>query len=270
MSVDTLMTTERDRKQAVQAAFARAADTYDAHVDVQRDVAEGLLRRLLAGPAPVRILEIGCGTGNLTQGLANAWPEAQILAIDFCPEMLAVARRKLAGRANVAFEAADGERIVAEEGLFDLITSSAAFQWFDDLPLAARRFAQMLAPAGRLAFAMFGPGTFRELTQVLAQVWPEAVPAAANFLEAETLRALMSAQFCQVEIAEENYRREYPSLLELLRKIQHTGTGAGQWHGMLSPSRLRRIEAAYRAAEGGIAASYQVYFCEARRKSIAA
>lgn len=269
MSVDTLMTIERDRKQAVQAAFARAAGTYDAHVDVQRDVAAGLLRRLSAGSAPSHILEIGCGTGNLTQGLADAWPEAEILAIDFCPEMLAVARRKLAGRSGVSFEATDGERYVAEEGRFDLITSSAAFQWFDDLPLAASRFARMLAPAGRLAFAMFGPGTFRELTKVLAQQWPEAVPAAASFLEADVLRTLMAAQFGKLEIAEENYRREYPSLLDLLRKIQHTGTGAGQWQGMLSPSRLRRIEAAYRAAEGGIVASYQVYFCEARRRALA-
>lgn len=250
-----------DRKQAVRAAFARAAETYDAHVDVQRDVAAELLARLAADPRPARrILEIGCGTGHFTRGLAEAFPEAEIRAIDFCPEMLAVARGKLAGLGRVTLDAADGERMEGPAGGLDLIASSAALQWFGDLAGAAARFARLLAPEGRLVFALFGPGTFRELAGVLARSWPAARPSAAEFLDREHLQGLLAGHFGRVEIVEKEYRREYPSLVDLLKKIKHTGVGAGQGHGLLSPARLRRLEADYRAAHGGIVASYQVFY----------
>jgi malonyl-CoA O-methyltransferase len=264
LTLSTKHLVPRDRKQAVRAAFARAADSYDAHVDVQRDVSAELLARLAAQRlAPRRILEIGCGTGSFTRGLAQTFAEAEIRAIDFCPEMLCVARAKLAGLARVSFDAADGEQLEGSPGEWDLIASSAALQWFADLPKAAARFARLLAPQGRLAFALFGPGTFRELAGVLAESWPEAHPAAAAFLDSDQLQALLRAQFSRVEIVEKEYRREYPSLVDLLRKIKHTGVGAGESRGLLSPARLRRIEAEYLAMHGKIVASYQVFYCDA-------
>jgi malonyl-CoA O-methyltransferase len=260
-------TIERDRKQAVRAAFARAADTYDAHVDVQRDVAAELLARLTRDASGLRrILEIGCGTGHFTRGLAEAFPQADIRAIDFCPEMLAVARRKLAGLARVSLDVADGERVEGPAGELDLIASSAALQWFLDLPTALERFARLLAPEGRLAFALFGPGTFRELTEVLASRWPQVRPAASGFLDRDPLQALLAARFESVEVVEKTYRREYPSLVDLLKKIKHTGVGAGQGHGLLSPSRLARLESDYRSAHGAIVVSYQVFYCHGRCK----
>ena len=104
----------------------------------------------------VRVLEIGCGTGELTLAMAEAG--AVVTAIDISPRMLAVAERKLqkAGFADkVELKLMDaalvGDRF--EEGSFDLVVSSLAFS---EMTSQARVYVlktllTLLAQGGRLA-----------------------------------------------------------------------------------------------------------------------
>lgn len=75
-----------------------AAEKYDQAATVQRVAARELFQRIhtcMAGKKPMRILEIGCGTGLLTEHLRACWPDADILATDFAPNMLARAKSRL-------------------------------------------------------------------------------------------------------------------------------------------------------------------------------
>lgn len=94
-----------------------------------------------------RILEIGCGTGQLTAYLAAL--SASVVAIDIAPSMVDQARRQLAGSA-VRFEAVSFEEFEAEPGSFDLIVSATAFHWIDP-DVAWSKSARLLRPGGWLA-----------------------------------------------------------------------------------------------------------------------
>jgi len=147
------------RKALIGAAFAAASDRYEAGAGIQRIVAQhlaGMAARERKAPG-ARLLEIGCGTGLLTREICALWPDAELTATDLAPEMVeATARAGLGAR----LMAMDGEAPSFEGPWFDLILSSLAFQWFEDLPLALARLHGLLRPGGSLYFATMGAESF--------------------------------------------------------------------------------------------------------------
>ena len=87
---------ERDKK-AIRLAFSGAAATYDGEAQVHRHAAQrlaGKLSELPLGPKPT-ILEVGCGTGLFTAGLAALYADATLLISDLSPAMVERCRRRL-------------------------------------------------------------------------------------------------------------------------------------------------------------------------------
>src|SRR5574337_923028 len=89
--VSTMDEYSLDRRQ-LRAAFERAARGYDPAAVLQREVGARLLERLeLTTLKPVRILDLGCGTGRQLRALRYRYPAAQIVAADLAFNMLAAA-----------------------------------------------------------------------------------------------------------------------------------------------------------------------------------
>src|SRR6185437_5823582 len=105
----------------------------------------GRIRSALAA-SPQRILEIGCGTGSLSERLAEAFPGSDLLLTDIAPSMLHRCRSRL-GEGH-RYQVLDGERPEDLAGHFDLIASSLALQWFTDLRGGLQRLSGLLAPGG--------------------------------------------------------------------------------------------------------------------------
>lgn len=266
------------QKEAVRKAFSRAAKTYDQHAEVQAEVEARFLARVesrFAGlPDPSRILEIGCGTGRGAAALLELFPRSTLLALDFCPEMIACAQRRwsatesLLGR--VEGRAVDAESFAPEVGdRFGLVASSGVFQWFADLQSFFARTAGWLAPSGELHFALFGARTFYELNETLSALERpaasrEAEVPAARFAIRSSISRWLAESFTDSNVETVTLVREYPDLLSLLRNLHHTGTHGRQWRGSLSPGRLRRWEAAYRERFGAVLATYEIHFGAAR------
>ncbi|WP_000463122.1 methyltransferase domain-containing protein, partial [Bacillus cereus] len=80
--------------------------------------------------------------GLLTRDIQTRWPGAELVATDISPKMLD--RAASAGLVAGTFLTMDGEAPSFEGEWFDLILSSLAFQWFDDLPAAIARLAALL------------------------------------------------------------------------------------------------------------------------------
>jgi tRNA (cmo5U34)-methyltransferase len=74
---------------------------------------------------PRNILELGCGTGNLTRLLHERWPESQISVVDFSPEMLQMTSEKLV-TAHLHPIESDFESLTLPPAQFDLVISSIA------------------------------------------------------------------------------------------------------------------------------------------------
>ena len=231
----------------VAATFSAAADTYDRSADAQRRVAAALAARIgaTALPARPRVLEIGCGTGFLTENLRALLPTARWLLTDISERMVARCRARF-GDAQVIVM--DGERPSCSPGAFDLISSSLAFQWFEDMETALAGLLRLLAPGGRMMFATLAEDSFRE--------WRAAYPLARTYPSVDHLR-------CFGAVEEERFTREYPDALAFLDHWRQIGADvprAGQ--RPLSPGALRR---ALRPFDTGIAVTYHVAYVDIKR-----
>jgi S-adenosylmethionine-diacylgycerolhomoserine-N-methlytransferase len=119
---------------------------------------EEVLQRVASvGPAPTRILEIGCGTGRNLLSLARRFPKAEITGVDLSAAMLAVAARKSApyGPRVRLVQQAYNAPLGATAG-FDLVLCSYALSMFNPGFEAAIAAAERdLVPGGRFALVDF-------------------------------------------------------------------------------------------------------------------
>lgn len=100
--------------------------------------------------SPPRIVDLGCGTGELTRVLHERFDGASTVGIDSSSEMLAKSPHDVA---NLKFERGDISAFAAENR-YDLIFSNAAVQWVDDHETLFARLARALTPGGQLAIQM--------------------------------------------------------------------------------------------------------------------
>ena len=141
--------TERDRikRHRQRTLFDGIAERYEAfRPGYPSQVVDFIIATAELGPG-ASILEVGCGTGQLTEQLAGSG--FRVKAIDIGPSMIAAARRRLTG-ADVLFEATSFENAAAADGSLDLIISAAAFHWIDP-EVAFGKSARLLRPGGWLA-----------------------------------------------------------------------------------------------------------------------
>ncbi|WP_243556167.1 malonyl-ACP O-methyltransferase BioC [Priestia megaterium] len=150
-------------KQLLKKRFNNHAKTYDAYADVQKSMANQLIDQLSTNffNQEIAILEIGCGTGYLTQLLCEKFPKAAITAVDLSSGMMELAKKKVT-EDRVSFICGDIEEI-SIEGHYDLIISNATFQWFNSLHTTIKNLYKQLKPTGNLLFSTFGNRTFQEL-----------------------------------------------------------------------------------------------------------
>jgi len=94
----------------------------------------------------LRVVDLGCGTGELTARLAERLPGSDVVGIDSSPEMLAQAAPL--GHAGLRFGQGSIEDV---EGRWDLVFSHAAIQWVDDHARLVPRLLSLVAPGGQLA-----------------------------------------------------------------------------------------------------------------------
>lgn len=258
---------QHQRKAAIRRKFSRAATTYDEHATVQKEAAEQLADRLPASDQG-SILELGCGTGNYTRLLADRFPESRLTALDFAAAMLAVARAKVRGE-RVSFHCQDAEVFLKNTlESYDLITSNATMQWFDDLPSTASLIAEHLNPGGTFLATIFGPEGLQELHDGLAAVNPGGVTLPIDsFPDQARLQAIFSSHFSRVEIEEWRLLRCYPGLTDLLRHIRRTGTGGPrQGAALLDRPRFAALEKWYLKEFGECRVSYQIFLVRCTRE----
>ena len=127
-----------------------------------------LLARVDAS-APAQVVDLGCGTGDLTLVLAERWSSARVTGVDSSEAMVAEASRRTAPD-RVRFELADLARWTPSAPV-DVLVSNAALHWLPDHPALLSRLVSLLAPGGVLAFqipANFDAPSHRRIDDVRA------------------------------------------------------------------------------------------------------
>jgi malonyl-CoA O-methyltransferase len=227
-------------RRRVAARFAEAAATYDAHSDVQRHAARRLAQRIAVAGLPPRahVLEIGCGTGHLTEHLAARLPGARIITTDIAPAMVTACRTRLARFPGIAYAVMDGMH-PAINGPFDLICANLAAQWFDDLPGAILGLTRLLAKDGMLALGILGAGSFREWQMACEKQGLR--PGTLAFPSAQQLKAAFPAGGT-IDLVQETWLDHPAGGLDFLRSLRAIGADTPlPGHTPLSVTNLRKV-----------------------------
>ena len=149
-------TFERD-VQAMFTHIVRRYDWFDHAASMGNDYlwrprALWDLSRFRAGePAIQRVLDIGCGTGDLTRLAARYFPSAQVVGADFTAAMLQIAdarTRPEATAPRVGYLRANAHRLPVPAESFDVVMSAFVARNLVDLPGAFREFRRVLRPRG--------------------------------------------------------------------------------------------------------------------------
>ena len=146
----TALPSGSDKRAAVRAMFDRIAPRYDA---LNRLLTAGLdqrwrreaLRLVAVGPGD-RVLDLACGTGDLSQLALERG--ARVIGLDFAGEMLRRARARV-GLAG--FVQGDGAALPLADATATVVTCGFALRNFVCLPEVFAELARVLAPGGRLA-----------------------------------------------------------------------------------------------------------------------
>lgn len=244
------------RKQQIADAFGRAARSYDDAAAPQRRaatlVAELARRQRL--PERPRLLEVGCGTGLLTRQIRDHWPDAELVVSDLSPAMVGHAAKgaMIAG----TFLSMDGEAPPFDGPWFDLILSSLAFQWFDDLPAAIARLTGLLRPGGSLFFSTMGADSFAE--------WRAAHDVAGesagtpDYPDLAALRAIL-AGYPDAFAFDEHWRHDFGGAKGFLAHLKGIGaTVPASSHAALTAAQLRSVMRAFDEAGGQM--TYHILF----------
>jgi trans-aconitate 2-methyltransferase len=115
----------------------------------------------IAAHEPRRVVDLGCGPGNLTETLAQRWPTATLDALDSSPEMVAAARAR-----GINAHVGDVTEWTPDPDT-DVVVTNAVLQWVPGHTELMRRWARQL-PAGAW-LAMQVPGNFAAPSHVLTR-----------------------------------------------------------------------------------------------------
>ncbi len=211
-------------KQKVISNFDAGAFYYDDYADVQKQIAIDLCHKIEGHPKT--ILEIGCGTGFLTEELKKKFPDVKILATDIAPNMVAKCQQKLKSD-NITFDVIDGENITINQK-FDLIISSMTFQWFEDLPKALEVLKRLLTAQGQIYFSLPNPQSFPEWHMVLQK---------NNIISGFVVTPINMG-----DVQTAIYQKQYKNALDFLHHIKKIGAhGTNSEHQNLNPMQLRKL-----------------------------
>jgi trans-aconitate 2-methyltransferase len=118
------------------------------------------------------VLDAGCGSGAVTEALVARLPRGRVVAVDGSHEMVAQARRRLAGDRRVEVLEADLLDLELPAPM-DVVFSSAVFHWIGDHPRLFARLHDTLRPGGRLLAQCGGEGNVAGVLEALSTVTRE-------------------------------------------------------------------------------------------------
>ena len=207
-------------KKRIRESFNRRADTYDKYAIIQKEVAGRIFDRLSGIKIqPKSILDLGCGTGFLTQKISALYPDAKIIPLDFSEEMLRICRSKVNKTNPIC---ADIENIPINESCFDLIISSLTFHWATDLYSIFLKIHKLLKDDGCFLFSSIGPDTLFELREALSKI--DKQERVNRFIDMHHYGdALLKIGFSDPVVDNEKIIVEYRSFSDVLKSLKKIG-----------------------------------------------
>jgi malonyl-CoA O-methyltransferase len=281
-------------KEQVRKHFDKHAHEYDQYARIQGKMAHELVLEIQdrwgktasteqdekSINQQMRILEIGCGTGNVTRLLLDIYPHSVYTAVDLSEAMIRRTKEKLSTAAEcVKWIVGDAEAVITEQsyGLdhrsensvgYDLIVSNATFQWFNEPAKTVKGLLALLNAGGCLAFSTFGPETFRELHASF--LWAQqqlklpVVRHGQPFIGQASWEAMIEEAGQQLEWSQklsQEYHLDVHAFLQSVKRVGASNANEGQT--FLGKALIKSMAAYYKEHYGneiGIPATYDTLY----------
>ncbi len=243
-------------------AFHQKASTYEDAARAQRLIGETLFERLsYIKLTPRYVLDLGCGTGLLTNALQAQYPDALVIGLDRAHGMLCEAGSKVAGL--VSLVEGDMHALPFPSGMFDLVFSNQVFHWSTDWKKLMREVNRVMHVGGCLMFSTLGPDTFLELKNQKNQTFSHA----NEFMDMHDLGDIMlNEHWVDPVVDMDKLTVHYESVLKLFRSLNRQGVrnmNPKRNPGLTGRGSFRAFEAsveAHKTEKGQFPLTYEVVY----------
>jgi malonyl-CoA O-methyltransferase len=216
------MTIVKNIDNKIRRLFSDAAIQYDVLTSLHKEIGRELVKKVATIEPCQTVLDIGMGTGWLTNKLTHFFPGSTIVGLDFAEGMIEAAKNENEGFQIIQAHAL---QLPFKVQSMDLIVSNLAFQWVSDLPHLFKQCQQALKSKGALSFTMFGHDTMQELFVALEQTkrQKQALPIQRLYRRQEVQKALEQIGFDHVSVDYERIKVRFPDMMALLKWVKGIG-----------------------------------------------
>ena len=244
-------------KALVAQRFAKAGQSYVEHAVVQKQISAQLFEYLKSYCPKTfdSVLEIGCGSGNLTHLFQTHFQFEQL----FLNDLYADVEQHFSTIQNIAWLIGDIEQLTLPQSL-DAVISSSALQWMTDLPTLLHRIHDALKPKGYLGFSTFGENNLIEIKKLTGQ--------GLNYYSSEVLKQKLEESGFEIVFIEEEQKHLYfDHPKSVLQHLKATGVTATAKSHRWTKQSLQQFYSDYQQFhdEQGFRLTYHPIYVIARR-----
>ena len=244
-------------KALVAQRFAKAGQSYIEQAVVQKQISAQLFEylKMYCPQSLPSVLEIGCGSGNLTHLFQTHFQFDQLFLNDLYEDV----EQHFSTIQNIAWLIGDIEQFELPSEL-DAVISSSAFQWMTDLPALLQRIHDALKPKGYLGFSTFGENNLIEIKKLTRQ--------GLNYYSIDVLKQKLEENgFEIVFIQEEQKHLNFDDPKLVLHHLKATGVTATAKSHRWTKQSLQQFYSDYQQFhdEQGFRLTYHPIYVIARR-----
>ena len=244
-------------KALVAQRFAKAGQSYIEQAVVQKQISAQLFEylKMYCPQSLPSVLEIGCGSGNLTHLFHSYFQVDQLFLNDLYEDV----DQHFSTIENIAWLIGDIEQLTLPQSL-DAVISSSALQWMTNLPTLLHRIHDALKPNAYFGFSTFGSDNLTEIKQLTGQ--------GLNYYSSEVLKQKLEESGFEIVFIEEEQKHLYfDHPKSVLQHLKATGVTATAKSHRWTKQSLQQFYSDYQQFhdEQGFRLTYHPIYVIARR-----
>lgn len=261
-----VLTTSLNEK--VARSFGDKAMDYNRYAHIQRQAAHRFmeLSQDVIHQETSPCLEIGCGTGFITQPLVSSLRDVRYIAADLSAEMLQACKNDLRNPngIEVDFEQRDGEAVLDSQ-TYGLIVTALTAQWFSDAEKTFLNYLEALKPGGLLLYSYLDERCFPEWKALCAE---SGVPFTGNILPTSRPMQIDSSSYEWEYFSTELFTEIFERPAAFFQNLKRIGAGTRHSDSQSYPGATIQLDTYWKEkTKRKFQITYGITFGGIRRKS---